>query len=387
MANDLGAPLGLRPAKRSWWRRIPFGMIGMLILALMGTIGGIWVAVIRDPMGGQPIAVAAIDRTKTGIGRADVSVSVADDGKPAKPAETASAEPAKDKSTAAPAGDATSVRRAPEAVEGQPLPTQPIARVTEKGKYGLLPRIASDGSRPFDVYARPAKHRPQATGRVAMIVGGLGLSQTTTQEALRVLPPDVTLAFAPYGSSLDRWVQNARGDGHELLLQVPMEPFDYPDNDPGPHTLLASASPEINADRLEWLMSRITNYAGVVNYQGAKFTAGETALAPVLRTLAGRGVVYVDDGGSSRSTAEAVARNVGIPFARGDVSIDTVPSDDAIETRLAQLEQVARARGSAIGLASALPITLRHLQTWAKGLESRGLVLVPVSAVVGTPPG
>jgi polysaccharide deacetylase 2 family uncharacterized protein YibQ len=384
MANDLGAPLGLRPVKRSWWRRIPFGLIGVLVLALVATIGGIWITVIRDPMGGQPTAVATIDRTKTGIGRADVAVSVADEGKTPKPAEP-------DKTAAppsgAPAGETTALRRAPEAVEGQPLPTQPIARVTEKGRYGLLPRIASDGSRPFDVYARPAKHRPQATGRVAMIVGGLGLSQTTTQEALRVLPPDVTLAFAPYGSSLDRWVQNARSEGHELLLQLPMEPFDYPDNDPGPHTLLTSVTPEINADRLDWLMSRITNYVGVVNYQGAKFTAGDPALTTVLRTLAGRGVMYVDDGASSRSTAEAAAQNVRLPFARGDVTIDVVPNDDAIEARLAQLEQVARARGSAVGLANALPITLRHLQSWAKGLESRGMVLVPVSAVVGAPPG
>lgn len=382
MTNDLGAPLGLRSAKRRWWQRIPFGLIGGLVFGLIATIGGIWVTVIRDPSGGQPTAVASIDRTKTGIGRADVAVTVADEGKATPKPEAGKPDAAKPADP--PSGtDQTAIRRVPEAVEGQPLSTQPIARVTEKGKYGLLPRIASDGSRPFDVYARPAKRRPQATGRVVMIVGGLGLSQTTTQEALRVLPPEVTLAFAPYGSSLDRWVQNARGEGHELLLQVPMEPFDYPDNDPGPHTLLFSASPEVNADRLDWLMARITNYVGVVNYQGAKFTASETTLGGVVKTLAGRGLMYLDDGASSRSTAEAVARTVKIPFARGDLTIDTVPNDDAIEARLGQLEQLARSRGSAVGLASALPITLRHLQVWAKGLEARGLVLVPVSAVAG----
>lgn len=35
----------------------------------------------------------------------------------------------------------------------------------------------------------------------------------------------------------------AREAGHEILLQLPMEPFDYPDSDPGPQTLLASAAP------------------------------------------------------------------------------------------------------------------------------------------------
>ena len=127
-------------------------------------------------------------------------------------------------------------------------------------------------------------------------------SQTSTQEALRVLAPDVTLAFAPYGSSLDRWTQRARTDGHELLLQIPMEPFDYPDNDPGPQTLLTSATSDVNVERLSSFLGRLTNYVGVVNYMGAKFTADDRALSPVVGELATRGLMYLDDGSSSRST-------------------------------------------------------------------------------------
>ncbi|TBW39987.1 divergent polysaccharide deacetylase family protein [Siculibacillus lacustris] len=398
MADDLSAPLGLRSVRRRWWKRLPFGVVGGLLMALVATIVGIWVAVIRDPTGGQPMAVASIDRVKTGIARADVAVSVADSARPAAPAETppmVAGEPgaAGAAGAARPAGEAAEAggdsgvaRRVPEAVEGQPLSTAPVARVTEKGKYGLMPRIASDGSRPLDVYARPAARRPQTTAKVALIVGGLGLSQTGTQEALRVLAPEVTLAFAPYGSSLDRWMARARGDGHELLLQIPMEPFDYPDNDPGPHTLLTSAAADVNLDRLAWLLTRTTNYVGVVNHMGAKFTANEAVLGGILRELAGRGLMFVDDGSSSRSTGDQAARSVKMPFARGDVGIDVVASDDAIEARLAQLEQVARAKGSAIGVANALPITLRHLQTWTKELEARGLVLVPISATARTGP-
>ena len=44
-------------------------------------------------------------------------------------------------------------------------------------------------------------------------------------------------------------------------------------------------------------------------------------------------------------------------------------------------EQVARGKGVAVGTATALPITLKHLATWTKSLEARGLVLVPVSSV------
>lgn len=382
MANDLSAPLGLTSAKRSWWRRLPFGVVGGGMLAITGVVLGVWLAFVRDPNSGEPSTVVKINRSKTGIPRADVAVA-----EPNKPANGDGAEmgaaPVGGGATNAEgdkAGDSVP-RRVPEAVEGQPLSTVPIQRVSEKTRWGVLPRIASDGSRPFDVYARPVPRRPQAVPRVALIVGGLGISQTSTQEALRVLGPDVTLAFAPYGASLDRWVQRARSDGHELLLQIPMEPFDYPDNDPGPQTLLTSATPEANGERLMTLLGRLTNYVGVVNYMGAKFTADDRALGGVVKELGGRGLMYVDDGSSSRSIAEGVTKTNHMPFAHGDVVIDAVATDEAITAKLAQLEQVARTKGSAVGTATALPITLKRLEGWVKSLDGRGLVLVPVSAV------
>ena len=99
------------------------------------------------------------------------------------------------------------------------------------------------------------------------------------------LPGTVTFAFTPYGTDLDTAGRAAREKGHEVLLQVPMEPYDYPDNDPGPQTLLSSLSAEQNVDRLHWLFSRMQGYVGVTNFMGARFTASDSALAPVLREL------------------------------------------------------------------------------------------------------
>ncbi|WP_275428417.1 divergent polysaccharide deacetylase family protein, partial [Enterobacter cloacae] len=72
-------------------------------------------------------------------------------------------------------------------------------------------------------------------------MGGLGMSQTGTQQAIAMLPAEVTLAFAPEGNSLIRWMQTARQNGHELLMQVPLEPFDYPRVNPGRNTLTVDA--------------------------------------------------------------------------------------------------------------------------------------------------
>src|SRR5690606_3081674 len=101
--------------------------------------------------------------------------------------------------------------------------------------------------------------------------------------------------------------QAARREGHEIVMQVPLEPFDYPQVDPGRNTLLAEADPVENRDRLYWALSRITNYAGVMNYMGGRFVTDEAAMTPFFAELAKRGLMYLDDGSSARSIAPDMA--------------------------------------------------------------------------------
>jgi uncharacterized protein len=266
------------------------------------------------------------------------------------------------------------------------LAPAPDKRLVERSRQGLLPRVGSDGARPADVYARPMQPFPgKLVGRIALVIGGLGLSQSSTADAIQKLPGAVTLAFAPYGGELERQAARARESGHELMLQVPMEPFDYPDNDPGPHTLTTSGQPSETMDKLYWVMSRFTGYVGIVNYMGGKFTASDTALTPVLRDLSARGLVYVDDGSSVRSLVPTMAPAFKLPLGKADGIVDAVPKGSAIDDQLARLETIAREKGLAIGMASSLPVSIDRIAVWAKGLEARGIQLVPVSNAVGRP--
>ena len=162
-----------------------------------------------------------------------------------------------------------------------------------------------------------------------------------------------------------------------------MEPFDYPDNDPGPHTLTVGAKAQENISRLHWAMGRFTGYVGVVNFMGAKLTADQGALAPILREIGSRGLVFLDDGSSSRSlVAQPGSKGASgeTPTARADMVLDGVPRPDAIDRQLERLEQLARQRGLAIASASALPVTVDRIAHWARTLEGRGVLLVPVSS-------
>lgn len=250
----------------------------------------------------------------------------------------------------------------------------------EETDNGPLPRIADDGRTPMSAYAPPV---PQdARPRIAIVVSGLGISAKATAQAVTSLPPGVTLAFAPYADDVQRWVSQARSLGHEVLLEVPMEPYDFPDSDPGPHTLRASAGESANIDKLNWSLTRITGYAGITNLLGGRFLANDEALEPVMVYLARRGLLFFDSGSTTRSAAPSVAHQVNAAYVQSITTIDTIQTGMEIDRRLSELESRARLAGSAAGTGFIYPVTVDRVNAWAKGLQGRGFVLVPASAIV-----
>jgi polysaccharide deacetylase 2 family uncharacterized protein YibQ len=257
-------------------------------------------------------------------------------------------------------------------------------RLLEKSRYGMIPVVA-DGLKPFTAYAAGTdadRARAARMPSVAIVIGGLGIGAAKTSDAILKLPPAVTLAFTPYGADPAKLAERARAQRHEILLQVPMEPFDYPDNDPGPQTLLSTLGAEQNIDRLQWHMSRFQGYAGIANFMGARFVVSDNVMQPVVREAAKRGLSYFDDGSAPRSVASSLAAGQAMPFARADLTIDAVPTTLEIDRALAKLETIARERGAAVGIASALPISIERLAAWIKTLEGRGIMLVRLTTAM-----
>jgi uncharacterized protein len=259
------------------------------------------------------------------------------------------------------------------------LAGQPNEDLIEQTAEGKLPTVSQSGLRPFDFYARTWSG---ARGtRIAIVVGGIGLSQTGSQKAIRDLPEDITLAFAATGNSLQRWMQEARQKGHEIVLQVPMEPFDYPANDPGRGTLLAEKAAASNLVNLHKAMAEITNYTGIMNYMGARFLADDKAMDPVMRDIGNRGLMFLDDGSTARSLSGDFAKAIGFPHAYADIVIDGQVDRQAILAKLDELERIARRNGQAIGVGAAFDETIAAVAEWRNEAVARGIEFVGVSAL------
>lgn len=427
--DDLNAPLGQNKPKSRFKLPVAAPQILAGLLALSGLIVVAWAIIANNPLGGEPIAVVATKPSGPGGGddggQGDGREHARRDG-PAGQAASAGAATAKipdgaktvniiDGSSgktkevvipgtgndAAASAMAKAVDEAPagkgaepDAAERKPSPLAPdrkpaasnlpvendLSKLLEKTRYGNIPKVGPNGGKALAVYAQVKalpvnmKDRP----RIAIVLSGVGISASGTADAF-TLPPSATFAIAPYAVDVAKLAERARDEGHELLLQTPMEPFDYPNNDPGPQTLLTSLTPEQNIDRLHWLMSRMQGYVGVISYMGARFLATEPALAPVVNETAKRGLLFIDSGVSNRSVAGPLAAAKSMPYAKADLVIDAVPTPVEIDRALARLEIIARESGAAIGLATAQPGAVNRIAEWMKKVEDRGFVLVPVT--------
>lgn len=218
--------------------------------------------------------------------------------------------------------------------------------------------------------------------RIAVVVAGLGLAVEPTESAIERLPAEITLSFSPYATELDKWLLWARGKGHEVMLDLPMEPANFPVDDPGPQALLTELPAEENLKRLYGILDRGRDYVGVTAYMGSRFLDSAEALRPILSELKTRGILFLDNGPSEDSLAAQVAEQIALPHAVADRALDDQePSREAINARVVQIERQALTNGRAVVLGHPYPATIARLSEWAAGLEARGFSLVPITAL------
>jgi polysaccharide deacetylase 2 family uncharacterized protein YibQ len=356
------------PKQRDGWGGRWRGLIlfWVLVLVVLGA-GGVAVQVAGPP------PHAAVPPP----GQPDRSAGVTEpDATPAKPIIEAASTAAQAIPTQRPGRAVAGPIAAPDPALQEPAPER---------DGGMLPRIASDGRTPGQIYARGFAAEP-GRPRIGLILAGIGLNEADSAQAARALPAEVTLAVSPYAPQPASVLPIAREMGHEMLLSIPMEPQGFPLNDPGNHALLTDAAPAENARSLNWALGRFAGYAGTTGalgnkLNGERFQSLPEQMDPVLATLAARGLFYVDPRPGQPALAHVWSRAI-------DLMVDETSERAAIEAKLAELEHIARDKGSALGLVGTpSPVAIERIAAWASGINERGFSLAPASALMRAPAG
>lgn len=306
---------------------------------------------------------------------------------PESPANgTTSAEKAKDSAT-----DGAASAEAPEEVAA-PDTTSAPAETTSRDEFESTATVQEPASSDKDTgtaIAAPVPAPPirpsflaDTRPRIAIVISELGVNTAAARRAIELLPAEISFSFNPYGHNLQRLADEARAAGHEVLLQVPMEPVGYPRLDPGAYGLRTDLSREENLKRLDWALRRFSGYVGITNQMGSKFTKDADAIGPVLEVVREKGLIYLDSRTATDSVAADIARNIGVPAAVNNRFLDHRAERAVIDSHFAALESIARRTGSAIGIAYPYEETFSYLVDWAGSLDSKGLRLVPISALV-----
>ena len=254
----------------------------------------------------------------------------------------------------------------------------PVAddRLLEPGASGPLPRIASDGRRPAEVYAGAAV--PGSTGKpwISIVIRGSGIDPGGAAETPADWPPGVTLGFAVDAADLAQQVGRARAAGHEVVLMIPPRKGGAQEI---AVTSAGGASATSARDRLRWQLSRFTGYAGVVVDSTNQDVA--TVAADVL-DMTRRGLYVVDATPPRAAAPTSGVQAPVLPVTMADVVLTGSAEGETPERFLDRLVTLARSTGSAIGIAPASPRSFAAISRFAATLADRGVALVPLGTVV-----
>jgi len=331
---------------------------------------------------GVVLAVCAAGAgTLAWLGPPDAQVATATTSVPAAPVET----PAAPASPALLPVAAEPPRAPPDpAALANPTIAPPDPALLEPSPHGPLPRLGADGRSSIRAYARPFD-RTDPRPRIGIVISNIGSHGQHSEEAIARLPGGVTLAVSPYAVRPEPLLERARARGMEMLVALPLEPQGFGQVAfPGERALLTSLTATENLDRLDAVLGTIQGQVGAIGglgtMRGERFAASPELLGAVQEALTRRGLLYVDPRPGAPSPARAFGRGV-------DVLLDE-PSAvrSEVERRLTELETIARAQGSALGLAgNPSPSVVAAIAAWSAGLEDRGAVVAPVTVLIRRP--
>jgi polysaccharide deacetylase 2 family uncharacterized protein YibQ len=256
------------------------------------------------------------------------------------------------------------------------------SRRGEASLFGLSWRSVPAPAAPIPARATPRPRDPPPAAvsapRVAVIVDDLG-ARRDVFDPLRDIRRPLTIAVLP-GLPLSEWTaREAAAAGMEVLLDLPMEPYRFPEVDPGPGALLMAMSPQELQAQVGAHLASVPGAVGVTNHMGSRMTEDRTRMRTVLEVLVGRRLFLVDGLSSNLSVAYDEAKALGLRAGRRQIVVDHAAGEAGDRVRWDEVAWWAERRGEVIVIAHGHPMTARLLREYVPRWEARGIRLVPVS--------
>lgn len=217
--------------------------------------------------------------------------------------------------------------------------------------------------------------------KIALIIDDLG-GNANILESIKTIKKPLSLAILPLEPYSQKIAQEAPKHNFEVLLHLPMEPYRYPEVDPGKGALLMEMRDEEIISTLNKDFKSLSNVVGINNHMGSRMTEDEFSMKLILEEAKKKGLFFVDSLTSNHSVAYNMAKEMGIKAARRQVFLDHEEDVAKIKSQLKLLKDIALKYGQAIGIGHARNITIAVVKEMIPELEKEGIRFVKVSELV-----
>lgn len=222
---------------------------------------------------------------------------------------------------------------------------------------------------------------PAKAFQVAIIVDDVGASLKAVRELLSL---DIALTFSilPGLENTKRAADLIAKHHREIMLHMPMEPMDFPRNNPGKEALFVAMGHDEISRRTGLLLNALPGLVGVNNHMGSRFTQDRRRIGLVLEEIKKKNLYFVDSVTSGKTVAYEEAVKRGVPAMKRDLFLDHVNEPQAVAQQIDRLIRTVKKDGRALAICHPRENTIGELKKALQRFRAEGIEVVPVSTLI-----
>jgi polysaccharide deacetylase 2 family uncharacterized protein YibQ len=223
---------------------------------------------------------------------------------------------------------------------------------------------------------------PKKEYLVAIVIDDLGKDYKAFKKLLALNIP-ITYSILPFHKYSSRMANEAHKKNGEVILHLPLEPWNSSNHTINHGTLLTSMKKDQILSQLERNIDAIPHITGVGNHMGSLFTENRDKMEIMLQKLKEKGLYFLDSRTTKKTVGYALAREMGMKAAERDLFIDNSKEPLLIDKQLKKLPFLVKQNGGhAIAIGHPHYATIDGIERNIPFLKEQGIKIVPLSQLV-----
>ncbi|MCB5245063.1 MAG: divergent polysaccharide deacetylase family protein [Candidatus Cloacimonadaceae bacterium] len=230
-------------------------------------------------------------------------------------------------------------------------------------------------------YKKPVSIIRKYPKYIAIVVDDFGGIGGDLLQSFLNLPLEIDFAILPGLSHSEEAMNKAFKQGRETLVHLPMEPLNYPSQNPGKDAILV----QMDRSEVEKLVLKHLNSlplcSGVNNHMGSLATTDKEIMSYVMEVLRKKDKFFLDSRTSAVSVAYQIAQKAQILAFRNDLFLDSPDISNAtMESKIERIKQITNSRNYVIAITHCHSAEkLRYLQDFISRIQKEGFTLKRLS--------